>query len=167
VNASINSWPATLSAGVYFFSGALTFKGNVTTTYSNVTFILLPGASLSFKGTSSLNIAGQATVPTTELPATLQQYANLLTDLAIYDPESGTVKMGGSSSLTFSGAILTFSGAMDFPNATVDFQGNPATTSCAELIASAVSFVGNANFNNTGCPSTMAKPQSQIVQLVQ
>jgi Flp pilus assembly protein TadG len=160
VNSSINSWPATLPAGVYFFSGALTFKGNVTTTYSNVTFILLPGASLSFKGTSSLNIAGQATVPTTELPASLQQYANLLTDLAIYDPESGTVKMGGSSS-------LTFSGAMDFPNATVDFQGNPATTSCAELIASAVSFVGNANFNNTGCPSTMAKPQSQIVQLVQ
>jgi Flp pilus assembly protein TadG len=159
-NAGMSSWPTTLPAGVYFFSGALTFKGNVTVTYSNVTFILLPGASLSFKGTSGLNITGQTTVPTTELPASLQHYANLLTDLAIYDPESGPVNMGGNSA-------LTFSGAMDFPNATVDFQGNPATTSCAELVASSVSFVGNANFNNSGCPSTMVKPQSQIVQLVQ
>jgi Putative Flp pilus-assembly TadE/G-like len=162
-NDKISSWPATppgLAGGTYVFSGTMTLSGGDSLTGASVTIILLPGASISMKGNASVNITGQATVPTTSLPPLLQPYASLLANVALYDPNSGAGwDQGGSST-------FQFGGAMYLPNADVTFKGNPEISTCSELIAASVSFIGNASFSNTGCPASL-RPSTQAVQLVQ
>jgi Flp pilus assembly protein TadG len=161
-NFSANKATAIPASGVYFFSGTLKLTGTGSITTSGgikATIILLPGASLSMVGGTSITITGQPSVPTTELPARLQSDANLLADMAIYDTESGTPKING-------GASITGNGVLYFPNATLDFQGNPTATTCQELIAASIEFSGTPNFNNTGCPNQII-PKRQVVALVQ
>lgn len=153
----------TLTTGTYFFSGTvkLTGTGSIATAAgASATLILLPGATLSMKGTSTLNITAQTTVPTTGLPPALQSVANLLAGVALYDTESGAVTINGDTT-------NTAYGVMYLPNADVTFGGNTAvTTSCIEVIAGSIMFSGSTNFANSGCPATV-KPVAQIVQLVQ
>jgi hypothetical protein len=175
VNKNFNFGNSTyLLSGVYFFSGNVKLNGNTvlcgspsaptakcsnTATTTGVTIILLPGASLTISGNPAIYLKAQTTVPTSELPTSLQPAANLLSDLLIYDPESGNVKITGDST-------SFFNGAMYFPNATVNFQGNATPTTCTELIAASVQLQGNPTFGNSGCPASIT-PTAQVVMLVQ
>lgn len=163
-NFSTNSPISITTSGVYFFSGNLKLTGTgaiATASGVSATIILLPGASLSMVGGTSLNITAQTTVPTSELPTALQSVAGLLADMAIYDVESGTPKING-------GATITGNGVLYFPNASLNFQGDPTVSpsSCAELIAGSIQFSGTPYFSNSGCPPSVT-PKSLYVALVQ
>jgi Flp pilus assembly protein TadG len=151
----------TLNGGVYFISsGTLDLSGGVSIS-GTALFILLPGASFSLSGGSSMNINGNPLVTASQLPTALQPYANLFANMAIYDQSNSPITMGGNSD-------PNFTGTMYLPNADVTFQGNPTLTlsPCGELIAKSVAFNGNATFNSNGC-SAATKPNSQYVRLVQ
>lgn len=157
----------TLTGGVYFVSGTLTLKGTTAIT-GTALFILLPGASFDTRGGGTLNITGNASVTTSQLPAALQPYAHtsceatnkcLFDKMAIYDQSNVAASIGGNSG-------ITFAGTMYLPNAAVTFQGDPTinNSTCEELIAASFSFVGNATLNNSGC-SASSKASSQVVRL--
>ncbi|QQN65084.1 hypothetical protein JIR23_04540 [Bradyrhizobium diazoefficiens] len=156
--------------GVYFISNILKITGtpqiqNSSTCTTGVTFILLPGASISNQGNALINITGPTTAPTTSsLPPALRSQASLFQGMAIYDASATDVTFGGNTNINLKGNIYA-------PNAAVTFQGNPTMSfsggSCGQLIAKSVSFNGNATFDTTGCPWQTKLPKSQYVQLVQ
>jgi Flp pilus assembly protein TadG len=161
-NFSTNT-PVSLASGTYFFSGNLKLTGNGalnTVTGGATTIILLPGASLSMTGTSTLSLIAQTTVPTSQLPVALQPYAGLLGGVSLFDPETGSPTITGNNT-------NTAYGIMYLPNAAVTFAGNSSvTTSCMEIIAASIEFSGASNLVNSGCPAAII-PVAQIVQLVQ
>lgn len=151
--------------GTYFISGTLTLKGTsaLTSGAGGATFILLPGASFSMKGSGTIDITGPSAAPTV-LPAQFLSpgcptCASLLKEMAIFDSDSAAVTLGG-------GANLNFFGNLYFPLAAVTFQGDPVISSCGSLIAASIAFNGNATLNNSGCPAGTV-PVSQTVALVQ
>ena len=153
----------TLPGGVYFISGKLEIKGNGSL-LGTALFILLPGASFSMKGGGRIDVTGNPSVATSQLPSVLQPYASLFANMAIYDQSNVDVTIGGNSQ-------IAFKGNMYLPNAAVTFQGNPTISlsggGCGELIAKSIAFNGNATFDSTGCSSATKLPSTQYVTLVQ
>jgi Flp pilus assembly protein TadG len=165
---NINAATTISTSGVYFFSGNLSFNGNGSLTTGpgvTATIILLPGASLSMVGGSSITITAQASVPTSELPSQLQSNASLLSDMAIYDTESGTPKINGNPAITVDGVFYA-------PNMNLSFKGHPTinpvntVNNCSELIAASIELVGSPQFKDSGCSPSVV-PQSYYVSLVQ
>ncbi|MBR1210294.1 pilus assembly protein TadG-related protein [Bradyrhizobium sp. JYMT SZCCT0180] len=166
-----NGTGPTLTGGVYFISDTFTLTGGVSVS-GTALFILLPGASLKVTGNSALNLTGNPSVATSQLPSALQPHASLFANMALYkvtDPDTSKngpndVQLGGTSG-------INLKGIMYLPSANVAFQGNPtlnlAGGACGELISKSVEFNGNATFDTTGCPSQTKLVSSQYVQLVQ
>jgi hypothetical protein len=169
-----NSGGGTITtSGVCFFSGPSLSGHNSLATASGVqaTIILLPGTSLRMVGGTSISIAAQSSVPTSELPTGLQSVASLLSDVAFYDTESGTPKINGNPTITFEGVFYA-------PNMNLTFKGHPTMNpvnnlvggskdlSCYELFAASVEFIGSPTFVDSGC-SPSIEPVSQVVTLVQ
>lgn len=187
-NKNITSPTSLTESGVYFFSGGLSLTGGaslrtctgvvndpdpVCTTSAQLakgkitaTIIVLPVSgnktSLKMAGNSSFNITAPTTAPSASaIPSQLASVANLLSNMALFDPETspqttGTSTMGGS-------------GVFYLPNADpLNWQGTSTgqVSTCTEVIAKSVNLSGTANFNNSGCdPSILLV--SQIVLLVQ
>ncbi|MDH2356858.1 pilus assembly protein TadG-related protein [Bradyrhizobium sp. SSUT112] len=157
----------TLTAGVYFISGALSLKGGSSITGTGVTFILLPGATFDTRGGGTLTLTGPTTAPSSSsLPTAFQSSASLLQYMSIYDASSAAVQFGGNSNINLTGTIYA-------PTAAVTFQGNPTISvgnggSCGQLIAASVAFNGNATLDSSGCPTQQqVSTPPQYVQLVQ
>jgi len=164
-DVTISGNTTALTAGVYFISGLLSLKGNALVTGTDVTFILLPGASINTKGGGTFTITGPKTAPATgSLPPAFQAYAYLFQYMGLYDASATPVQFGGTSKTNITGNIYA-------PTAAVTFQGDPVIrlsggAGCGELIAASVTFNGNTTLDLTGC-STATKPTAQYVSLVQ
>jgi hypothetical protein len=165
----------TLSSGVYFFDGAVTFQSSSLTVTGTATLILLPkgtgknafsGASLTITGGPTIQLTGLSSVSSTQVPAALASVVSLMSDLVIYDPETTTknqtVNFSGSSTFSLTGVTYA-------PNADVVYQGNTKSSSCTEVIALGITLSGNSNFDNSGCPASITggNLQTQYVRLVQ
>jgi hypothetical protein len=147
--------------GTYYFNGTV----NIGSVSGTATLVLFgSGASLS-------KMTGNPTVTLTAekdpaVPSALSAVSSLMTDLLIYDPESYSskgVQLTGDSNSTFNGVIYV-------PNTPVTFQGNNKTQTnvCTEVIAYAVTFSGNPNFDDSSCKTDgAAVPIVQSVSLVQ
>ena len=173
-NQTMNSATSITVSGVYFFSGGLSLGGNGSLTTAagvSATIIVLPvydkkgvqQQSLKMAGGSSFNITAPLTAPlASALPGQLASVANLLADMAIFDPETSPQITGG--------ATMRGSGVFYLPNANpLNFQGNStsASSTCTEVIAASIEFSGSSNYlDNSGCPSSIV-PKSQRVVLVQ
>jgi hypothetical protein len=168
-NVTVNSATPITVSGVYFFSGGLSLGGSgslTTATGVSATIILLPdpaGKKASFKmaGGSSFNITAPTTAPSTSaVPSQFASVANLLANMAIFDPEQSPQITGG--------ATMSGSGVFYLPNANpLNYQGNPTSSgTCTEVIAASIQFSGTPNFDNSGCPDDII-PKSQVVVLVQ
>ena len=160
--------PYTLNPGVYFISGTLTLTGGTSFTGTGVTFILLPGATISMKGGSTLTISAPTSAPaTSSLPSAFQSDASLFLGMALYDASSSAAQFGGTSNINITGNIYA-------PTAAVTFQGDPVLNlgngnMCGELIAASIAFNGNATFDDSGCakagvPVALAPQYVQLVQ---
>lgn len=184
-NITINSATSITDSGVYFFSGGLSLGGNgslrTCTGAANdpdpvcitpiqlakgqitATIIVLPVSgktSLKMAGGSSFNITAPKTAPSA-LPSQLASVANLLSNMALFDPEASP-QITGTSTMAGSGVFY-------LPNANpLNFQGDPtsAGSTCTEVIAASIKFSGTPNFDNSGCPESI-KLKSQYVRLVQ
>jgi hypothetical protein len=123
-------------------------------------------------GTATLTITGNPTIQLTaqanpQVPPALSAVGYLMKGLLIYDPEPYSkkgVNVAGDSSSYFNGTVYV-------PNAPVTYAGNSSDSSpkpgCFQVIAYAVTFSGNTNLDNSGCPLGTTKPQAQRVHLVQ
>jgi hypothetical protein len=159
-----------LPNGVYFFSGSLIINGGATITSSactpqttppcGVTWILLPGSTLTINGNPTIQITASVNVLSTQVPAALASFVSQMSQLLIYDPESGNVKISGSSTSYFNGITYV-------PNGDLTYQGNTTQNyPCVEVIAKGINLLGNSNFDNTQCPAS-DQLKSQIVRLVE
>jgi Putative Flp pilus-assembly TadE/G-like len=180
-----NGWSpsgtVTLTSGVYFFDGNVTFGSSSltvtgpTASTNGVILILLPkgtgknafsGASFTVNGGPTLQLTGLSSVSSTQVPSALATTANLklLGGLVIYDPETTNKK-----SVTFSGSATTFFNGITYaPNADVVYQGNATqTNSCNEVIAKGITLSGSSNFDNSTCPVSNPAAVTHVVRLVQ
>jgi Flp pilus assembly protein TadG len=156
-------------SGVYFFSGGLSLTGNgslATAPGVSATIIVLPlsgnQTTLKMAGGNSFNIASPTTAPSASaIPSQLASVANLLSNMALFDPEISPQTTGTS---TMSG-----SGVFYLPNANpLNWQGTSTgnVSTCTEVIAASINLAGTPNFDNSGCPTSILLT-SQIVVLVQ
>jgi hypothetical protein len=168
-NQTINSATTLTVSGVYFFSGGLSLGGNgslATAAGVSATIIVLPVSgnktSLKMAGGASFNVTAPSTAPSASaIPSQLASVANLLSNMALFDPETSPQTTGTS---TMSG-----SGVFYLPNANpLNFQGTSTgnVSTCTEVIAASINLAGTPNFDNSGCPTSILLT-SQIVELVQ
>jgi hypothetical protein len=174
-NQTINDATAGLLtvSGVYFFSGGLTLGGNGSLTTAagvSATIIVLPvfdnkgnqQTALKMAGGSTFNITAPTTAPSASaLPGQLASVASLLSNMALFDPETSPQVTGG--------ATMAGSGVFYLPNANpLNWQGSSTgqVSTCTEIIAASIQFSGTPNLNNAGCPPTILL-QNQVVALVQ
>ncbi|WMT78219.1 pilus assembly protein TadG-related protein [Bradyrhizobium sp. Ash2021] len=181
-NTTLNSVTSLTVSGVYFFSGGLSLGGNGglrTCTGSGdpdplcagkgivtATIIVLPVSgnktSLKMAGGSKFNITAPSTAPSASaIPSQLSSVANLLTSMALFDPEQSPQTTGTST--------MAGSGVFYLPKADpLNWQGSSTgqVSTCTEVIAASITLAGTPNFNNQGCIDKI-KLKSQIVQLVQ
>jgi len=187
-NKNITSQTSLTESGVYFFSGGLSLTGGgslrtctgaandpdpVCTTAAQLakgkitaTIIVLPisgnKTTLKMAGNSSFNIAAPTTAPSASaIPSQLASVANLLSNMALFDPETSPQTTGTST--------MAGSGVFYLPNANpLNWQGTSTgqVSTCTEVIAASITLAGTPNFNNQGCPTSILLT-SQIVELVQ
>lgn len=188
-NKTFNSVTSITDSGVYFFSGGLSLGGNgglrtctgvasdpdpVCTTAAQLkkglitaTIIVLPVSgnktTLKMAGGSVFNIAAPTTAPSAPsgIPSQLASVANLLSNMALFDPETSPQTTGTS--------IMSGSGVFYLPKANpLNWQGTSTgnVSTCTEVIAATITLSGTPNFNNQGCPTSILLT-SQIVELVQ
>jgi hypothetical protein len=166
-NITINSATTLTVSGVYFFSGGLSLGGNgslATGPGVSATIIVLPvsgkNAALKMAGGSTFNITAPVAAPSgSAIPTALGSVASKLANMAIFDPETSPQITGN--------ATMSGSGVFYLPNAALNYQGSPSSTStCTEVLAASIQFSGTPNFDNSGCPNSI-KLTSQRVLLVQ
>jgi hypothetical protein len=172
-NQTINSATLLTVSGVYFFSGGLSLGGNGSLTTAagvSATIIVLPvfdnkgnqQTALKMAGGSTFNITAPTTAPSASaLPGQLASVASLLSNMALFDPETSPQITGG--------ATMAGSGVFYLPNANpLNWQGSSTgqVSTCTEIIAASIQFSGTPNLNNAGCPPTILL-QNQVVALVQ
>jgi hypothetical protein len=152
LNAGAN---VTLSPGIYYLDeGDLTVNGGATLSGTGVTLVFTSSSGHNY-ATATIN--GGATVnltaPTSGVTAGLVMFG----DRAM--PLNTSFKFNG-------GAAQDFGGALYVPRAAATFAGGSGTgTSCTQLVANTITFVGNSNFaincNGRGTRpvgSAMARP---------
>jgi hypothetical protein len=133
-----NGGTVTLGAGIYIINGG-TFNvaGGVTLSGTNVT-IVLTGSGSNY-ATASVSNGSTVTLsaPTTGTTAGIVFFA---------DPNGPTT---GTSSFQ-GGSTLSLTGALYFPTQTVDYgNGTTAGSSCTQLVAWNIVFVGGASFKSS------------------
>jgi Flp pilus assembly protein TadG len=144
LNAGAN---VTLSPGTYYFDqGNLSVNGGATLTGTGVTLVFTSSTGSNY-ATATIN--GGATVsvsaPTTGSMAGIVAY--------------GDRNMSTGTTFKFNGgSAQIFTGALDLPNAAVQFAGGSNTSkACTQLVADTVTFTGNSQFA-INCTGTGTKP---------
>jgi Flp pilus assembly protein TadG len=124
----------TLSAGIYYFSGAnLSVAGNATITGTGVTLVFTGSGSNWGTATIGSNANVTLTAPTSGTYQGIVMYGDR------------KMPVGTAFSLE-GGGTQNFGGAIDLPKAALKFSGgNGTTTSCTQIIADTITFTGSSN----------------------
>lgn len=141
INGNAN---VTLSAGTYIIDrGSFNVNGGATLSGNGVTIILTSSTGSNY---ATANINGGATV-TLSAPTT-GTYAGLAFFQDRNAPSNGSDSFNG-------GSTMNITGAMYFPDQSLNFTGGNTTGSgsCTEIIASTITFTGNSNINSN-CPNS-------------
>lgn len=77
--------------------------------------------------------------------------------LFIQDPRASDCGQPGVNRFN-GGAQMTLTGALYFPSEEVNFSGNSNATSCLEVVARTVKFVGNTRLDVSGCQTAGVSP---------
>jgi hypothetical protein len=151
-----NHSPVHLSPGTYFFYNAnINLNGGTLDCPSctwSATGACTAGVNIVILGSSSLSVAGGATVKLCAAPtnATYPALNGVLIDDQAPTASSNNVNING-------GGTVELDGAMYFPNVGVQWGGTTSATSntCAEVIGNTLTFTGNAYLNTNNCtPNT-------------
>jgi hypothetical protein len=136
----------TLNPGIYIIDqGSLSIMGgavvntNTATSPYGVTFILTSSsgsnyASVTINGGSTVNLTAPTTGPTAGL--VFYQDRN----------DTKTANLNG-------GAGESFTGALYFPSATLNYSGDAGSSTCTQIVADQVNFTGNSTINSN-CTGT-------------
>jgi hypothetical protein len=121
-----------LASGVYIINGgALTINANATVIGSDVTFVLLNGATVDLNGNATI----QLDAPTTGT------YKGMLFMGSRTSSIGGISKFNGNANSRLTGAIY-------FPKQNVDYRGNfSGNGGCTQIVAATVTWGGNTSFN--------------------
>ena len=150
-NMQINtsSGTVTLAPGIYYIAGSLQLNGG-TLTGSNVTLIFGPNASVTELGNAQF---------TTNAPTTGPTAGVALAGLTGINKPNTVISLLGNSGFGGTGAIY-------FPNAEVDFQGNNASGGqCVQIVANAIAFQGSSSIVDT-CPNAGATAVNFKIRLI-
>jgi Flp pilus assembly protein TadG len=145
-NLTVNNGTTTLPPGVYYIEGNLKLTGGELTG-SNVTLIFGPGASVTQNGNAKFTISAPS--------------AGTTAGVALSGLGANTVSLLGNSGYGGAGAIY-------FPNAEVDFQGNNATGAggqCVQIVANVVAFQGSSNVQDN-CPNSGPTSVNYKIRLI-
>jgi Flp pilus assembly protein TadG len=168
------------SSGVMVFCNGLSLSGGSSVTLAAGTYIIDRG-SLSISGNSS--ISGTAGVTIILTSSTGSNYATAsvsggstvdlvaptsgpLAGMAVFQdrnaPASGTDSFSGGTSQNITGVVY-------FPNQSVTFSGGTTTGGaiCTQLVASIITFNGNAAFNNNCQGTGVRAVAGSFIQLVE
>ena len=144
LNAGAN---VTLNPGVYYFDqDSLSVNGGATLTGTGVTLVFTSSTGSNY---ANATINGGATVNLTA-PTT-----GSLAGIVAF----GDRNMTAGTSFKFNGgAAQIFKGALDLPNAAVQFAGGSNTSkACTQLVADTITFTGNSQFA-INCTGVGTKP---------
>ena len=139
-----------LSPGIYIIDaksgGSLTLSGGTSLTGTGVTIVL---TNTNGGSPADIKISGGASV-TLSAPTT-----GSTAGLALFQDR---VACGSCSDQITGGSTMNITGAIYFPSNSVTFTGGTSTggAQCTQLIASTITFTGNANFNSN-CNSAGTK----------
>lgn len=124
----------TLSPGIYYFNGAnLSVAGNATVTGSGVTLVFTGSGSNWGTATISSNANVTLTAPTSGVTEGIVMYGDR------------RMPVGTAFNLE-GGGTQNFGGAIDLPKAALKFSGgNGTTTSCTQIIADTIAFIGSSS----------------------
>lgn len=120
------------TSGTYIIDGG-TFNvaGNAKITGSNITFVLLNGASVSFNGNSTI----QLSAPTTG------DYKGMLFMGSRTSTAGGMSNFNGNASSWLTGALY-------FPKEDITYSGNfSGNNDCTQIVANKITWTGNTKFN--------------------
>jgi hypothetical protein len=153
-----NSWQqsATINPGTY--CGGFSVSGSARIALNPGVYII-NGGSFSVDGTSSISGAGVTIVLTGSgsnyATATINGGAGVTLSAPTSGPTSGIVFLqdrkdaSGSASKINGGSNTSITGALYFPSQTLKFSGGSSSaSSCTQLIAAQISYLGGAYFNN-------------------
>ena len=131
----------TLNPGVYYFNGAnLSVAGNATITGTGVTLVFTGSGNNWGSASIGSNADVSLTAPTSGTTA----------GIAIYGDRR--MPVGTSFNLT-GGGTQNLAGAIYLPEGALSFSGgNGTSTTCTQIIADTISFVGNSNVQ-VNCPA--------------
>lgn len=123
----------TLSPGVYYVSGPVTFDSSSVVSGAGVTVIVGSGGSITMNGSTTVNLTAPSSGPT----------AGLL----FGSSTANAVTFSGNSNATLGGAVY-------LPNGTANISGNTSPSSnCLQVVAQNVTFEGSSSFSSAGCAS--------------
>lgn len=148
----------TMSPGVYYLvnngggnnasnAGSFSVTSNANVTGNGVTIILMTtGGSTNY---GNVSIGGSGTVNLTAPTSTAGLPAGIPAGILFYGRQTtGTDTFSG-------GGTLNMTGALYFPNDTLDFSGNPdmsGSATCNHIVAQRITMSGTANINlGNGC----------------
>jgi Flp pilus assembly protein TadG len=164
----------TLNPGVYYIvGGMLDIRANADVTGTGVTFVLT-GNALGQTGYATVTVNGGAdfslTAPTSGPFGGMAFFADRNAPFSGSSSSNSSCGTGGSMQIHINGGSnQVITGALYFPNHSVCYNGNSATTGagqCTQLIARTISFTGNSDVR-LSCTGTGVSPIAVTVpQLV-
>ena len=131
----------TLSPGIYYVAGSVSFGGNGSVSGSGVTIVTT--GSITAGGGSSLNLSAPSSGPTAGL---------LFGSMSV----GSGVAFDGNSTQNLTGAIympngsVTITGSTNWPTDSTDTQ---SVSNCLISVAQSVTFAGSSSFAASGCTS--------------
>jgi hypothetical protein len=168
------------SSGIMVLCGGISVTGNGTLNLSPGTYIM-DGGSFSVSGNSTINAPSGVTIILTSSTGSNYATASIsggadvnitapttgpLAGLAIFQdrnaPSSGTNSFTGGTNQNITGAIY-------FPTQSVTFNGGTTTGGaiCTQIVASTITFNGNAAFNNNCTGTGVRAAGTSFVKLVE
>jgi hypothetical protein len=158
----------TMTPGTYILNrGDFKVGGQTTVTCScpnpedGVTIILTSAGSASDIG--HIDIAAGANIDLRAPSGDTAEYRGLL----FYQDRNAPVAGSNSNKLT-GGATMNLHGAIYVPQQGVQFSGDNSATTCTQIVARTVTFIGNSTISNTGCQAAGVEPvtvtQARLVE---
>ncbi len=144
LNAGAN---VTLSPGVYYLDqGSLSVNGGASLSGSGVTLVFTSSSGHNY---ASARIAGNATINLTA------PTSGSTAGIVLFGDRNMTA---GTAFNLEGGAAQVFGGAIYLPQGAVTFAGGSgANTTCTQIVADTITFVGNSNLANN-CSNYSTKP---------
>jgi Flp pilus assembly protein TadG len=172
-NKQVNGGNTNLTPGCY---KSFKFTGNANYTLAPGVYYL-DSTNFDVQGTGSITGTGVTIILTGTSPGSVSTNGN--SSIKLTAPTSGTYKdmlfigMGTTDNNINGDNTSFYDGAMYFPNATTNFNGNSgAMTQCAMVVSNFVNFSGNTNLQNSltrpdGSPCQAAtQVQGKSVRLI-